>query len=155
MLFREELGLARVRGQDEVDGEADEDSDGALDDKEPPPTFEPSLAFESGDQTSRDESTETVRQRVPPEAEMISARFSLASQRWSRHSRVHDSDSNLYETRSKQRLGQLVDSVVMDIDTDSQLLSGIETGKNQQSARKEGLWIAIISVNGLTWARMR
>lgn len=72
-----------------------------------------------------------------------------------RHSRVHDSDSNLYETQSKQRLGQLVDCDVMGIFTDSQFLSGIETGKNQQSAREEGLLIAIISVNGLKLARMR
>lgn len=99
LLFSEKLGLGRVRGQDEVDGDPNEDGDGALDDEEPPPTFEPSFAFESGDQTSRDESTETVRQRVPPEAETISARFSLASQRWLRDSRVHDSDSNLYETQ--------------------------------------------------------
>jgi hypothetical protein len=32
----------------------------------------------------------------------------------------------------------------MDIDTDSQLLSGVETGKDKQSAREEGLLIAII-----------
>jgi hypothetical protein len=131
LLFREELSLARVRGQDEIDRDSNEDGNGALDDKEPPPTFEPSLAFESRNQTGRDESTETVRQRVPPEAEMISARFSLASQRWLRDSRVHDSDSNLYETQSIQRLGQLVDIVAMYIYTDSQLLSGVETGKNQ------------------------
>lgn len=81
LLFGEELGLAGVRGQDEVDGDSDEDGDGALDDKEPPPTFEPSLAFESGDQTSRDESTETVRQGIPPAKYTTLARVSLASQR--------------------------------------------------------------------------
>jgi hypothetical protein len=98
LLFREELGLARVRGQDEVDGDSDEDGNGALDNEEPPPSFEPSFAFESRDQTSRDESTETVRQGVPPAKYTTLARVSLASQRLLRHSRVHDSDSNLYET---------------------------------------------------------
>lgn len=99
LLFGEELGLARVRGQDKVDGDSNEDGNGALDDEEPPPTFEPSLAFESRDQTSRDESTETVRQGVPPANYATLARVSLASQRRLRHSRVHDSDSNLYEAQ--------------------------------------------------------
>jgi hypothetical protein len=42
----------------------------------------------------------------------------------------------------------------MDVFTDSQLLSGVETGKNKQSAGEEGLLIAIISVNGLTLAQI-
>lgn len=99
LLFREELGLARVRGQDKVDGDSDEDGDGALDDEEPPPTFEPSLPFESRHQTSRNEATETVRQGIPSAKDTTSAQGSLVSQRCLRHSRVHNSDSNLYETQ--------------------------------------------------------